>query len=288
MPLAALEAEWRALVRGVLGAKFRAWRAEDAALKRFGGPDAVISFLHRREPPDAKDAVLLALLVRAPEEQLAGRMVFQAMLPGLKSLSARFGRSVVSFEELWQILFACLWERIVTYPVDRRPSRVAANLLRDTLKRTLAVLTREATAQGQLLEVPLDEFDDLLATEARSDGEADGSVDVEAIVRRAVVARRVTDEEAELILATEVDGVPLAVVAERLGISYNAVKIRRQRAEQRLLEFLGVLADPSGRSKGHSFVRADDESASAPLPAPTDCEELTASVAGSSRRREMP
>jgi predicted nucleic acid-binding Zn ribbon protein len=52
----------------------------------------------------------------------------------------------------------------------------------------------------------------------------------------------------------------MAAVAERLGVSYNAVKIRRQRAEQRLLEFLGVLPDPSGRSKGHSFVRADDES----------------------------
>ena len=42
----------------------------------------------------------------------------------------------------------------------------------------------------------------------------------------------------------------MATVAERLGVSYNAVKIRRQRAEQRLLEFLDVLADPSGRSKG--------------------------------------
>jgi len=260
VPLAALEAEWRGLLRGELGTRFRVWRAEDGALTQFTNPDALIAFLHRQEPPDAKDAVLLALLVRAQQDQLAGRIVLQAMLPGLKSLSARLGRSAVSFEELWQILFACLWERIVTYPVERRPSRVAANLLRDTLKRTLAVLKREAKAQGQLLEVPLDGFDDLLATDASSDGEADGSVDVEAILRRAVVARRVTGQEAELILATEVDGVPLAVVAERLGISYNAVKIRRQRAEQRLLEFLGVLADPSGRSKGHSSLHADDES----------------------------
>src|SRR5439155_5052235 len=99
-----------------------------------------------------------------------------------------------------------------------------------------------------------------LATDPSSDGETDGSVGVEAILRRAVVAGRVTGDEAELILATEVDGVPLGVVAERLGVSYNAVKIRRQRAEQRLLEFLGVLADPSGRSKGHSSLHADDES----------------------------
>jgi DNA-directed RNA polymerase specialized sigma24 family protein len=260
VPLAALEAEWRGLVRGELGTRFRVWRAENATFARFGDPDALIAFLHRRGQPDAKDTVLVALLVRARQEPLAGRVVFQAMLPGLKTLSARLGRSVVSFEELWQILFACLWERIVTYPVNRRQGRVAANLLLDTLKRTLAVLKQEANAHGQLLEVPLDEFDDLLATAPGSDGETDGSVDVEAVLRRAVVAGRVTGEEAELILATEVDAVPLAVVAERLGVSYNAVKIRRQRAEQRLLEFLGVLADPSGRSKGHSLVHADDES----------------------------
>ncbi len=261
VPLAVLEAEWRGLMRGELGMRFRVWTAEDAALARFGDPDALIAFLHRRGQPDAKDAVLLPLLVRAQHEPLAGRVVLQAMLPGLKGLSARLARSVVSFEELWQILFACLWERIVTYPVERRPGRVAANLLRDTLKRTLAELKREAKAQGQLLsEVPLDELDDLLAADAASDAEADGSVDVEAILKRAVVAGRVSAEEAEVILATEVDGVPLAVVAERLGVSYNAVKIRRQRAEQRLLEFLGVLADPSGRSKGHSLVYADDES----------------------------
>jgi DNA-directed RNA polymerase specialized sigma24 family protein len=261
VPLAALDAEWRRLLRRELGTRFRVWRADDRALTRFGDPDALIAFLHRREPPDAKDAVLLALLVRAQHEPLAGRVVLQAMLPGLKGLSARLARSVVSFEELWQILFACLWERIVTYPVERRPSRVAANLLRDTLKRTLAELNREAKAQGHLLsEAPLDQFDDLLATDAASDAEGDGRVDIEGVLRRAVVAGRVTGEEADLILATEVDGVPLAVVAERLGVSYNAVKIRRQRAEQRLLTFLGVLADPSGRSKGHSSVHADDES----------------------------
>jgi DNA-directed RNA polymerase specialized sigma24 family protein len=260
VPLASMEAEWRGLVQGKLGVRFRVWRVEDATLIPFGDPDALLAFLHRQGPPDVKDAVLLALLVRAPREQLAGRVVLQAMLPGLKSLSSRLARSVVSFEELWQILFACLWERIVTYPVERRPSRVAANLLRDTLKRTLAELRREANALGQLTELSLDDLDDLLGEPHGTGEEADGSVEPEAVLRHAIAAGAVTGEEAELILATEIDGVPMAAVAERLGVSYNAVKIRRQRAEQRLLEFLGVLADPSGRSKGHSSVHADDES----------------------------
>jgi DNA-directed RNA polymerase specialized sigma24 family protein len=260
VPLASLEAEWRGLVQGELGTRLRAWQADDAALRPFADLDALIAFLHRRGQPEGKDAVLLALLLRAPREQLAGRVVLQAMLPGLKSLSSRLARSVVSFEELWQILFVCLWERIVTYPVDRRPNRVAANLLRDTLKRTLAELRREANALAQLPELSLDDLDDLLGAAASPAADADGHGEPEALLRRAIAAGAVTSEEAELILATEIDGVPMAAVAERLGLSYNAVKIRRQRAEQRLLEFLGVLPDPSGRSKGHSSVHADDES----------------------------
>lgn len=260
VPLAALEAEWRGLVRGELGTRFRIWQTEQPAFASFADPADLLTVLHRQGPPDAKDAVLLALLVRAQREQLAGRVVLQAMLPGLKTLSSRLARSVVSFEELWQILFACLWERIVTYPVDRRPSRVAANLLRDTLKRTLAELRREANALAQLPELSLDELDDLLGATASPAAEADGHGEPESLLRRAVAAGAVTSEEAELILATEIDGVPMAAVAERLGVSYNAVKIRRQRAEQRLLEFLGVLPDPSGRSKGHSSVHADNES----------------------------
>ena len=163
----------------------------EPALAAFDGPVRLVELLWDKSgSPAVKDRALSALLVRARTEPLAARVVLQAMLPGLKSLSARLSRSVVNFEELWQILFACLWERIVTYPVERRPRRVAANLLRDTLKRTLAVLKREAKAQGQLSEVPLDEFDDLLATDASPDSEADGSGDMEAIIRRAVVAGR--------------------------------------------------------------------------------------------------
>jgi len=48
---------------------------------------------------------------------------------------------------------------------------------------------------------------------------------VEAVVARAVAAGALVDEtEAELILAAEFDSASLAKPAERLGVSYNAVK----------------------------------------------------------------
>jgi len=68
--------------------------------------------------------------------------------------------------------------------------------------------------------------------------------DVEAPLRRAIAAGVISGAEAELILATEVDLVPLAVVAERLGVTYNAVKKRRWRAERRLLAFLAEEGSP--------------------------------------------
>ena len=58
------------------------------------------------------------------------------------------------------------------------------------------------------------------------------------VLSRAVDAGVISESDAELICATRLDGEDMAAFAERSGLSYNAVKIRRQRAEQRLAAFL--------------------------------------------------
>ena len=77
--------------------------------------------------------------------------------------------------------------------------------------------------------------------------------DVEALVSCAVKAGALSEQEAELILATRIDEVPLTELAARLGLSYNALKIRRQWAERRLLFHLGYPLDPKGRSRRRSL-----------------------------------
>ncbi|MFI9811569.1 hypothetical protein [Saccharothrix variisporea] len=68
------------------------------------------------------------------------------------------------------------------------------------------------------------------------------------VLARAVAERAVTAAEAELIGATRLEGVPLADAALACGLSYEAAKKARQRAERRLVAYL----------RGDAVSREDD------------------------------
>ncbi len=68
------------------------------------------------------------------------------------------------------------------------------------------------------------------------------------VLARAVEAGVISAADAELIAATRLDGDDMEGYAVRVGASYNAVKIRRQRAEVRLVAFV----------TGHRRPRADE------------------------------
>jgi DNA-directed RNA polymerase specialized sigma24 family protein len=256
VPLAALEHEWRTLVRGRLAVDYRRWAATEPVLAAFAGPERLLEFLWNEEAsPEAQDRALAALLRLARREPLAARFILQALLPGLKKragelLRPRPGReserSALERDELWQVLFVSVLERIQTFPLERRPRKIASNLLWDTVHVTYAELKK---ARGSLEEIPRDE--PLEAAEP-----AEVPADIEAVLQKAVRAGAVSAAEAELIAETEIEGVTLEEVAKRLGITYNAVKVRRQKAERRLLTYLNgeaeipyIQMDPKGRSK---------------------------------------
>lgn len=239
VPLAALEREWEALIRGRLRLELRCWASREPVLVRFDRPDRLIRFLlDKQASPAEKDRILAALLRVARIESSAGRVVLQAMLPGLKALAAVFlkrdpdreSEPALERDELWQVLLVSMLERIKTYPLSRRPRKIAANLVLDTKHAALAELQR---VRGAYRELPKDE--PLAPTEESSPWPAE---DVEEPLRRAVVAKAISQADADLLLRVDVDGVSLRVAAERLGISYNAAKIRRQRAKRALLMFL--------------------------------------------------
>jgi DNA-directed RNA polymerase specialized sigma24 family protein len=238
VPLARLERDWsRERASARLEARFRAWKELEPALMAFAGPDALLRFLRRPGPGVRKDAALLALLRRARDEPLAGRVVLEAILPGLKSIAGRMLIDVREREELWSALLACAWERIRRYPVERRPRRVAANLLLDCMRGTLAVLGRARTDRKlTTAELP----PDLSAAEP-----VDG--DVDALLADAVEADAISEPDAELILQTRIDGADLASLAASADVPYNSLKSRRFRAERRLLLYLGRRAAPERR-----------------------------------------
>jgi DNA-directed RNA polymerase specialized sigma24 family protein len=215
-------------------------------LGRFADAGALIRFMRRPGAPIEKDAALRALLVWAREDPVGGRLVLEAVRPGFLHLLGRLSRGTRDREELRATLTAALWEGIRRYPVERRPRRVAANLLLDTLHRTVTALGRESEWRAVRSLAPPPGSGSLDSV----DGDVDG------LMERAVVAGALSAEEAELVLLTRVDGERLLELARRSGVAYNTLKVRRQRAERRLLVFLGFRPVPRGQQKRpSSFAR---------------------------------
>ena len=226
-PLVELTQTWRQGQAGRrLANRLGAWALEEPVLRSFDAePPALFRFLRSR-PSGERDAVFCALLRQATTDQLAGMVVLEALLPGLKALSGSILVEAGQAEELLASLLAHAWEGIVGYPVERRPARVAANLLLDVRKATVNELRhrrRNATA-GQLS-----------GREQPPPRQADG----ELAVMRALAAGAIKRAEAELILETRFGGRSLHELAAEQGVGYRALLARRIRAEKRLLLFLG-------------------------------------------------
>jgi DNA-directed RNA polymerase specialized sigma24 family protein len=231
----------RELTSGELGASFVAWSREEPTLARFRSPVDVVRFLHGRNSPDARDAVLRPLVTRAATDPAARRLVLRAVLPGLKNVARRLGVMAESRDEIWSTLFCCAWENLCAYSIDRRPNRIAANLVLDTMRSTITTLRVE---RAELVEVV-----DLDPWTARSSA---ASGDIDALFDRAVAAGAISAAEATLIASTRFDGIPLAHMANACGEPYNRVKVRRQRAERRLLVWLRTPSVPRGHQKRRS------------------------------------
>jgi hypothetical protein len=77
------------------------------------------------------DEVLLLLVRRAVGgEGLAARVLLQLLLPGVRRL-ARTWWALGDDDERAAAALSAVWERIQRYPIERRPGRVAANILMD-------------------------------------------------------------------------------------------------------------------------------------------------------------
>ena len=74
-----------------------------------------------------ESAFLLALMVAARDDALAARIVLQRILPALAGLARRGAGTWADRQDLLDELVANAWLRIRSYPVERRPHRVAAN-----------------------------------------------------------------------------------------------------------------------------------------------------------------
>ena len=101
----------------------RVERLDEVVLRAgFGGPADC----------DDADAYLLALVSRAAHDPLAAQIVLHRLLPPVISIAKRRGKlHNDGIEGALCDLVAQAWFVITTYPVERRPRKIAANMVRD-------------------------------------------------------------------------------------------------------------------------------------------------------------
>lgn len=175
---------------------------------------------------EAADRVLVALARRAVGgDDLAARVLLQLLLPGTRNLARRWW-ALGDSDERAAAAVAAVYQRIRRYPIERRPGKVAANILMDAardLRRAVGNLERcIPTADIGTREAVS------LTPDVHPAGElADALLD-------AVGEGRISSGDAQLIAQSRIGGTRIEAIAARRGMSTRTLWARRQRAEHAL------------------------------------------------------
>lgn len=239
----ALIEEWVALNSSRVTARtVQRWAASHPALAGASRPADIVDAVEAA-PADRQDAILLTLLrLTQAGEQLAGRILLQQMLPRLARLRHRIKTPASSSadyrlqEDRSHIIVATFWEVVATYPIERRPTRVAANLALDTLGQVYRIADRnpeiipdEPIEDGQLLNTcgPL-----YPAAEPQPADDPDD--ELPAILRWATTTGVLTPAAAQLLNDIYALGEPPLEYSRRTGLSHASIKQQCVRAKRRL------------------------------------------------------
>ena len=196
-------------------------RALDDVLARVGGD--------RSLPVDAADAALGIVVRLAAADELAARVVLQRILPGLVIAARRRAHASASPTVTVLVeLVAQAWIGIRTYPSQRRPIKVAANLVRDA---EYHVYTRPARLRSAS-EHPAELVDaELGAVDAV--GRHDDQLVATAELRAALAGARVQGVSAadvDLLGRLVLDGVTAEQLGVELDVTSRTIRSRRRAA----------------------------------------------------------
>lgn len=223
----ALNADWDQLKGGHHKSVGR-WSAEHLPLAGCADLEDVLRSV-RRDP----DPVLLALLTEsAAGEELAGRVVMQAMLGRVVKMAGRDGQGSVDD------YVVAMWFRIRTYPLERRAARISANLALDTLKSVTDERAWARSAMTVVLvndEVELDQFQSKAVAEEKLDHGADyASLTASSVIYSADRLGLIDDLTRQVMLSVYADGLTGRAAAQRHGTTPAMIRYRCSRAVRRL------------------------------------------------------
>lgn len=166
---------------------------------------------------------LAELVIVGRDDELAARVVLQRILPGLASRARRRGRTHIDQIEAFDELLSCAWTVIRLFPAERRPSHIAANLIRDAEYHAFVKRSRRRQVDQPVPDHELDRVD------------AD---DVDALTELAQLlddARRAGVDPDDLRLAAALaSGRSTAEVAASLDVTDRTVRNHRRRVVHEL------------------------------------------------------
>ena len=221
-----LDREWISLVRRPSTASDL---ADVCAIAGVSTPEQLVPAMRRAAPP-VSDPVMADLARKAHDgSDIAARALLQLLLPGTCRLAARWW-ALGSSEERAAAAVAAVYARIRRYPINRRPGKVAANILLDA-NQDLARMARRLLADHQnLASVDPRLMPGWVEPRDPSPGE-----ELRDVIDDAVAAGRVPSQWAALIVATHIEGDDLPSIARRTGTPVRTLQWRRRAAEAALI-----------------------------------------------------
>jgi DNA-directed RNA polymerase specialized sigma24 family protein len=231
----ALDREWCELGRRHPGTVSR-WADRHDVLAPCGSFDDVLSAARLDSDP-----ILAALLTEVSiGDQLAGRVVLQALIGRMVRMAQRDPRASIDD------YLARLWCAINSYPLNRRPVRIAANLSMETLK----AVSREHwwLGRGDVTLWPSSESLEELLEPATLDGspcDLPSPVDVEVlqVIEASSSLSLIDDSDAALLRSVYADGMTGREAARRFHTSASMVRVRCSKAVNRLAAHARELAE---------------------------------------------
>ena len=181
----------------------------------------------------AADVRLARLVAAAAADELAARIVLQRILPGLVGIGMRRGRLGDGVAPCVDELVGTAWMVIRSYPIERRPHRVAANLLRDIEYQAFVRPTRLAHCEREVPREP-DRLPD-----ATDGGRTEPMFELVAALDEAV--RRGLSDDDRRLLALAASTHRADDATEALGISDRTWRARKRAAAERAGALLRVI-----------------------------------------------
>ena len=226
----ALDRSWATLVHSPEAvAALDRWAADPA----LAAPDLeiLVDRIWAAAKPDA-DRAHAALAARARADEIAARVLLQVLRPGLRNLGRRLALGG-SFDDVDHELLALAWERIRTYPIERRPASIAANVLLDVRKRYIREVLDPERLRLEHIR------DDLWPTSPSAEHEAFEAFEpslrrAHAHLVSAIDRGTISRTSASVVWRTRVQQDEDADVAGDLGVNVRTLQRRRQRAERLL------------------------------------------------------